>query len=410
MKAEILAVGNEVVTGHTINTNASFIASRLQDYGVLTAYHTAVGDVKEDIEEALHYALRRVEIVFVIGGLGPTEDDLTKQVVCQALNKPLVFYEDVYQGIVDYFKRTNRTTPENNKRQAYFPTDAHILENTCGTAPGCLIKYEGKMIVLLPGPPHELIAMFNGQVCPYLEKQMEGVFYTVDVKCFGIGESHLAEQIGDLLGTFEDVVVAPYVGKLEIILRIRAYKKNYEEAYARGEEIKNSIVSRLKPYVIGYNEEEIEESILKILQKKRWTVSTAESCTGGLLAGTLVNCSGISSYFKEGVVTYSNEAKMKYLGVQEATLDQYGAVSHQTAHEMAEGIRHMAGVHIGLSTTGIAGPDGGTLEKPVGLVYIGIALPEETFTYELRLEGSRQEVRNKAVKHILCRLFEKLQN
>ncbi|MEG0712574.1 MAG: competence/damage-inducible protein A, partial [Niameybacter sp.] len=153
MKAEILAVGNEVVTGHTINTNASFIASRLQDYGVLTAYHTAVGDVKEDIEEALHYALRRVEIVFVIGGLGPTEDDLTKQVVCQALNKPLVFYEDVYQGIVDYFKRTNRTTPENNKRQAYFPTDAHILENTCGTAPGCLIKYEGKMIVLLPGPP-----------------------------------------------------------------------------------------------------------------------------------------------------------------------------------------------------------------------------------------------------------------
>ncbi|MEG0578916.1 MAG: nicotinamide-nucleotide amidohydrolase family protein, partial [Niameybacter sp.] len=212
------------------------------------------------------------------------------------------------------------------------------------------------------------------------------------------------------LGTFEDVVVAPYVGKLEIILRIRAYKKNYEEAYARGEEIKNSIVSRLKPYVIGYNEEEIEESILKILQKKRWTVSTAESCTGGLLAGTLVNCSGISSYFKEGVVTYSNEAKMKYLGVQEATLDQYGAVSHQTAHEMAEGIRHMAGVHIGLSTTGIAGPDGGTLEKPVGLVYIGIALPEETFTYELRLEGSRQEVRNKAVKHILCRLFEKLQN
>lgn len=410
MKAEILAVGNEVITGHTVNTNASFIASKLQDYGILTSYHTAVGDSKEDIERALETALKRTDAIFIIGGLGPTKDDLTKEVVCEYLRKPLVFYEEIYKDITEYFARTGRTTPENNRKQAYFPKDAYILNNDCGTAPGCLMKSEGKIVVLLPGPPKELMPMFNNEVCPYLEQKMDGVYYTLDIKCFGIGESHLAEQISDLLGEFEDLVVAPYVGKLEIILRIRAYKKTYQEAYEAVEEMKNKIESRLKSHIVGYNDEEIEEIILKIIKDKHLTLSTAESCTGGLLAGTLVNCSGISSYFKEGVVTYSNEAKMKYLGVKKETLSQYGAVSHETAREMAEGVRKAAQVDIGLSTTGIAGPDGGTMEKPVGLVYIGIALPDETLTYELRLEGDRQEIRNKAVKHILQRLLEKLHN
>ena len=408
MKTEIIAVGNEVVTGHVVNTNTCYIAKRLQDYSMLTNYHIAVKDIKEDIEQALACALSRSEAIFLIGGLGPTDDDLTKEVVCQYLNKPLIFNEQIYREIIDYFKRTGRTTPENNRKQACFPVDAHILKNNCGTAPGCLIEHEGKIIILLPGPPKELIPMFENQVAPYLKQKMKGSYYSLDVKCFGIGESHLAEKVGDLLGTFNDIVVAPYVDKLDIILRICAYKPTYEAAYEAVENMKNKIEERLKPYIIGYNEDEIEEIILKILKDKQWTISTAESCTGGLLAGTLVNCSGISNYFKEGMVTYSNEAKIKYLGVKPETLEEYGAVSSQTALEMAEGIRQAAGVHIGLSTTGIAGPEGGTLEKPVGLVYIGIALPNEIYTYELRLEGTRQEVRHKAVKHTLYRLLEKL--
>lgn len=408
MKAEIIAVGNEVVMGHTINTNASYIAKHVQKYGLLVRYHSAVGDYKVDIEKALENALGRAEVIFVIGGLGPTEDDLTKETVCEYLKKPLVFYDAIYEEIKAYFARTNRLTPENNRKQAYFPEDAWILENHHGTAPGCLIKVDNKSIFLLPGPPHELIPMFEHEVCTYLEKGLERVYHTIDIKCFGIGESHLAQSIGDLLGEIEDGVIAPYVGDLEIIIRVCVGKPTLEEAQTYAAFYKNKIVERLSSYIIGYNEETIEGNILKFLQERHYTITTAESCTGGLLAGALVNCGGISSYFKEGIVTYSNEAKIKYLGVEEDTLNQFGAVSYETAKEMAEGVRKLAGTHIGLATTGIAGPGGGTEEKPVGLVYIGIALPEETFVYELHLQGSRQSIRKQAVKHTLYRLYQKL--
>lgn len=408
MKAEILAVGNEVVTGHTVNTNASYIARRIKEYGILVNYHTAVGDCMRDIEGALKIALERSDYIFIIGGLGPTDDDLTKEAVCNYLGKSLVFYSDIYEDIKAYFKKTNRTTPENNRKQAYLPEDGFILENDYGTAPGCLIKQAEKCIILLPGPPKELIPMFENQVTPYLTHKLDGIYHTLDIKCFGIGESHIAEQIGDLLGEFDGVVVAPYVGNLEIIIRICAHRQTLEEAIKSVEVFKNKIEGRLSPYVIGYNQEVIEQNILDLLKVHQYSLTTAESCTGGLLAGTLVNCSGISTYFKEGIVTYSNEAKMKYLNVSKDTLERHGAVSCETAKEMAEGVKKLAGTDIGLSTTGIAGPEGGTDEKPVGLVYIGIALPDETFVYELRLDGARQEIRTKAVKHTLYRLYQKL--
>ncbi len=408
MKAEILAVGNEVIMGHTVNTNASYIAKRLKEYGIGVKYHIAVGDCKEDIEEALAHALSHAEYIFIIGGLGPTQDDLTKETVCQYLKKHLVFYPSIYEGIVAYFAKTNRITPENNRKQAYFPEDASILDNHNGTAPGCMIPVENKKIFLLPGPPNELIPIFNNEVCPYLEKDLKEVYYTLDIKCFGIGESHLAQLAGDLLGEFEDTLIAPYVSNLEVIIRICTWKTSIEAARQEAERYKNKIEERLRPYIIGYNEETIEENILKLLQTKQYSVTTAESCTGGLLAGTLVNCGGISNYFKEGIVTYSNEAKMKYLHVKEETLNQFGAVSYEIAKEMAEGVRQTAGAHIGLATTGIAGPDGGTEEKPVGLVYIGIALPGETFVYELHLQGDRQSIRLQAVKHTLYQLYKKL--
>ena len=408
MEAEIIAVGNEVIMGHTINTNASYIAKRLQEYGIGVRYHMAVGDYKKDIEEALAHALNHAEYIFIIGGLGPTQDDLTKETVCEYLNQSLVFYPEIYEGIVAYFAKTNRITPENNRKQAYFPENARILNNENGTAPGCMLTANETKIFLLPGPPSELIPLFEGEIAPYLERQLKKFCISLDIKCFGIGESHLAQVVEDLLGEFGDTQIASYVSELGVIIRICTWKTTHESARQEVEHYKNQIEARLRPYIIGYNEETLEENILKLLQSKAYTVTTAESCTGGLLAGTLVNCSGISDYFKEGMITYSNEAKIKYLGVKEETLKQFGAVSYETAKEMAEGIKQVTGAHIGLSTTGIAGPGGGSNEKPVGLVYIGIALPDDTFVYELHLQGDRKSIRLQAVQHTLYQLYKNL--
>lgn len=408
MKIETIAVGNEVLSGCTINTNAAYIAKEVQAIGLLPVYHTVVGDQKEVIMQAVKTALERVDVVFCIGGLGPTEDDLTKEAVCEALGKVCEVREDLLAGIEAYFKKGNRVMPKNNVKQACFPTDATIIPNANGTAPGCIVVQDEKYVVLLPGPPKELVPMMQETVLPYFACKQDCVYQTEDIKLFGTGESHLAELAADLLGDFGDVEVAPYVGNHEIVFRIRARGHNEVEVQEKIENFKNKIISRLAPYVIGYNESKLQEEILKCLAQKHYTIATAESCTGGMVASSLVSCSGVSEYFSEGIVTYSNEAKMKYLGVDEATLAMWGAVSEQTAKEMAEGIKKQAGSHVGIATTGIAGPDGGTPSKPVGLVYIGIALPDQTLVKELRLQGNRQEIRERATKHLLYELYRLL--
>ncbi|MHC1750466.1 MAG: competence/damage-inducible protein A [Cellulosilyticaceae bacterium] len=408
MKVEIIAVGNEVITGNTVNTNASYLAKNIQKIGLTPCYHSAVGDDKNAIEIALLGALKRVQVVILTGGLGPTDDDFTKETVCEILKLKMQYHPEVMEKIVALFDATQRTTPENNKKQAYFPENACILSNPNGTAPGCIIPIGDQYVVLLPGPPKELIPMVETCVIPYFRKLQKGSYYTLDVKVFGIGESHLVIQIADLLGDHETLNVAPYVGKNEIIIRIKSYDENEEVAIHKAHEIKNKLEERLGEAIIGYNDSILEESIMALLEQKRYSIATVESCTGGLLSATLVNCSGISDYFSEGITTYSNEAKTKYVGVKRTTLDQFGAVSKETAKEMAEGIQKASGSYIGLSTTGIAGPTGGTKEKPVGLVYIGIALGDQTYTYELRLNGTRTDIREKTVAHILYRLYNLL--
>ncbi|MGL5677138.1 MAG: competence/damage-inducible protein A [Cellulosilyticaceae bacterium] len=409
MQIEIIAIGDEVVKGYTVNTNASYIAKRLQDLGMNSVRHTAVCDDEKSIKEVVEASLKRSDLLFVIGGLGPTEDDLTKEAVCGCMGKELVLYEDIFKGIQQYFAQSGRTTPLNNKKQAYFPEDAVILKNPNGTAPGCIVTSGAKQAVLLPGPPRELIPMVENEVIPYFEQNLDGVFETIDLKVFGIGESHLAEKLGEKLGVFEQVSVATYVGNNEIIVRIRAFGKNKEEAHTQAKIIEKEISLGLKEYIIGNNHKQLEENVVELLSAYGYTIATAESCTGGLLAGTLINCSGISEWLGESIVTYSNAAKMKYLDVQEETLRLYGAVSPQTAEEMARGIKKQAGVHIGLATTGIAGPDGGTEAKPVGTVYVGLAIGEACYTYHLQLDGSRQEIRQKAVKNVLYHLYRHLQ-
>lgn len=408
MRIETIAVGNEVLNGCTINTNAAYIAREVQGIGLLPLYHTVVGDEQAGIQEALRIALGRVDVVFFIGGLGPTEDDMTKEVVCSALGKSCEVNAEILEGITTYFKKTNRTMPQNNVKQACFPTEAYIIPNRNGTAPGCILEQNGHYVVLLPGPPKELIPMMQETVIPYFVAQQQCVYQIEDIKLFGAGESQLAELAADLLGNFGDVEIAPYVGIHEIIFRIRAYGTNKEETTKKIENYKNKIIERLAPYVIGYNESKLQDEIVKCLAQKGYMIATAESCTGGMVASSLVSCSGVSEFFAEGIVTYSNEAKMKYLGVGQETLAKWGAVSEQTAKEMAEGIKIKANSEIGIATTGIAGPEGGTPSKPVGLVYIGIALPNQTIVKELRLQGNRQDIREKATKHLLYELYRLL--
>lgn len=408
MRAEIITVGNEIVYGHTINTNASYIAQSIQTLGIMPQYIVAVCDDEAAIQEAVRTAMERADVIFVTGGLGPTPDDITKEAVCHLLGEELVIVSEELDKIKAYFRKQSREMTAINEKQAAFPQKAKILPNDCGTAPGCLFEIENHTIILLPGPPKEMKMMFTEYVLPYLSKKVDQVFSHLDIHCFGIGESELASRINHLLGEYGWGSVATYVDNYEVTVRITAYGKLEEEVRKHIVDIKNKLDKCLEDFVIGYNNERLEENVVKRLIDKDYVISVVESCTGGLLAATLINCNGVSSCLNESIVTYSNEAKTRYVGVKEETLQRVGAVSEETAREMAEGIRIKAKAQIGLSTTGIAGPGGGTPEKPVGLVYIGIALPERTEVFKLQLSGSRQEVREKAVKNILFQLYKKL--
>lgn len=405
MKAEIIAVGHEIITGNTVNTNASYIAKAMLQSGIRVLYHSSVGDYEEDICSALKQALERVDVIIFTGGLGPTKDDLTKETVTAFCQQKLKLDQKTANKIEQHFKKIGVTMPKSNYKQALFPENAEILENENGTAPGCVFMYCGKFIVLLPGPPKELIPMVENYLIPYFRKKSKDYYYTTDIRLCGIGESLVTQKIDHLLGEFENYSVAPYVNNYEVIIRITGHSQDEKEAKHLAEKVKNEVSACLEEYIIGYNDKNLEDSILELLEKHQYTIATAESCTGGMVASTLVNCSGISKYFSEGIITYSNEAKMKYLKVNKETLAQYGAVSRETAKEMAEGIKNVSGAHIGLSTTGIAGPTGGSKNKPVGLVYIGIALPDQTYVYELHLTGSRENIRKATVKRILYKLY-----
>lgn len=411
MKVEIISVGNEVVYGYVVNTNAAYLAKEVQSIGMAPTYVTSVCDIEEDVANATKLALNRADVILITGGLGPTPDDLTKEVICKTLHLPLEVHQESMEKLKAYFVKIGKTMTKNNEKQVAFPKVVTILPNDAGTAPGCMIEQNGKYLFLLPGPPSEMSLMFNRYARPILEKISNSVHVHLDIKCMGLGESELATYIEPfLIEPHEGVITATYVNYGEVIVRLTAFDTTEEKALVRIEKIKKEIEKCLEPFIIGYNEETLEENIVKLLLDKQLKIATVESCTGGLIAATLVNCSGVSGCFNEGIVTYSNEAKNKYIGVKKETLATKGAVSEETAREMAEGIRKTAQVDIGLSSTGIAGPNGGTAEKPVGLVYIGIATPEGTEVFKLNLRGSRSSIRQRTVKQALYRLYKKLKN
>lgn len=410
MKAEILAVGTEILLGDIVNTNSHYISQRLADLGISVYYQTVVGDNEERLYDAYKLAFERADIVIATGGLGPTKDDLTKEIGAKYFDKELVLHEESLDYIKNFFDRLNRPMSEGNRKQAIFPEGSIILANPNGTAPGCIIEENNKILIMMPGPPKEMAPMFEESVVPYLQKFSDGVLVSKVLRVLGLGESAMAERVYDIIDNNTNPTVAPYAKDNEAILRITAKGKTKEEAEKLILPIEQEIRKRIGDDIYAEGETTIDTVVGEMLVNRNLTIATAESCTGGLLAGTLVNYPGISSVFMEGAVTYSNEAKMKRLGVKEETLERYGAVSEEIAREMAIGIARAASTDIGVSVTGVAGPGGGTEEKPVGLVYVGLYIKGEVKVKKLRMFGDRQKIRNRTVVSALDWLRRELLN
>ena len=404
MIAEVVAIGTELLMGQIVNTDAQYLSRRLQTLGISIYYHTTVGDNPQRMKDALSLALSRSDVVITTGGLGPTQDDLSKEIVAQLLGLPMRFDEESWQAIGDYFARTGRVCPLNNKKQAMFAEDASILPNDCGTAPGCIIERGGKVVVQLPGPPHEMADMFDKQVYPRLAAMTGGCIASRYVRIYGMGESQVAQLCARWIEDGGSVTVAPYCQLGECQLRVTARGETEHEALALVAPVVDAICAVLGDCVYAVTPTSagsMEEAAGRALTERGLTVATAESCTGGMVATRLVNYPGISAALGEAHVTYANEAKVRYCGVRQETLDAFGAVSEQTAREMAQGLRERSGADVVVATTGIAGPSGGTKEKPVGLVYVACADRFGTEVVRLSLGGSRERIRTLATLRAL---------
>ena len=406
MNAELLSVGTEILLGEILNTDAQFLSQGLSKLGIDTFYETVVGDNKERLKDALELSLSRADIVIASGGLGPTPDDLTKEVIAEVMGEKLVLHEESLKRMKEYFKKSNREMPESNKKQAMMPENSIILENNCGTAPGCIIEKDGKIVIMLPGPPNELTAMYEESVEPYLLKLTEQKLFTKTFHIFGIGESKVAEMFSDLMEKGTNPSVAPYAKTSEVHLRLAIKAKDESEAKELMSETENRIKGELGDYIYSEDGKNLNEALVNILKENNHKISVAESCTGGLLAKLITDVSGASQVFLESYVTYSNEAKQKILGVSGDTLKNYGAVSEQTAREMAEGVKKISGADIGVGITGVAGPKCSE-KKPVGLVYIAISTDDETEVIKLNLTGNRDRIRYVTCLNVFDRIRRK---
>ena len=410
MKAEIITVGTEILLGDILNTNCRYLSRELAAMGIEMYYQITVGDNEERLLKTLEESLNRSDIVICTGGLGPTEDDITKEVCAKYFGYELGLHKPSLDAMIERFKHMNRVPTKNNEKQAYFPKEAYILKNDNGTAPGCIMEKEGKMIVVLPGPPKEMESMFENYVKPYLSKLTDDVIESEVLRIIGVGESKVENDILDIIDSQTNPTIATYAKGYECTLRITAKAKSVEEAKELIKPMSDEMKRRFGQSLYATGETSIEEVVSKMLVENNLKIAVAESCTGGMVSASLINYPGISSVFMEGCVTYSNEAKMKSLGVKKETLDVYGAVSDKCAKEMASGVAARYNTNIGIATTGIAGPGGGTDEKPVGLVYFGIYINGKVISKKYVFNGDRQGVRERATRTILNDLRLELLN
>ena len=369
MKAEILSIGTELLMGQVANTDAQFVSAMLPQAGVGVYYHSVVGDNPERIKKALKEALSRSDIIVTTGGLGPTQDDLTKETVADCLGLKMIYHEEEAEKIRNYFKSNNRVMPESNLRQAYFPEGSVILKNITGTAPGCIVPLPKGCIVILPGPPKELKPMFENEAMPYIAKMTDTVLNSRFISIIGFGESTVEEKIMPMVEGQTNPTFATYCKDGVITIRVTASGEDAETLLDDAEKKINKIFGDA---IFTDMNEPIDVVLVNMLRDRNLKVATAESCTGGMVAAAITAHGGASDVFSTGVVTYSEEEKMRILGVKKETLDTYTVYSEETAREMAEGLHEYCGADVCISVTGVAGPGGGTEKNPVGTVYIGV--------------------------------------
>ena len=398
---EILSVGTELLLGNIANTDAQLLSQGLSELGLNVYYHTVVGDNPQRARQAVAIAKQRADIIITTGGLGPTCDDLTKNVLAEAFGKKLVFDEASAQRIRSYFTRTGRPMTENNLQQAMLPEGCTILDNDWGTAPGCAFFADGVHVIMLPGPPSECRPMFQYRAKPYLLSLSEGVIASHTLKLFGIGESTMEAQLRDQMNAMSNPTLAPYAKEGECELRVTAKAPTDQEAQALLKPTVEEIKAMFGAKVYGVDVSSLEEVVEQLLAQRGLTLGVAESCTGGLMAKRLTDVPGASKVFKGGIVSYTNQVKAGILGVPQELLDQFGAVSAQVAQAMAEGARRVLGCDIALSSTGVAGPDRDDWGNEVGTMFVAIATPDGSFVRPLSLGNRpvRARLRTQTASH-----------
>ena len=396
--AEVIAIGTEMLLGELVDTNSAWLGKHLAALGVGVYRHTTVGDNPDRISEAMREAAARSDLVLTTGGLGPTSDDLTNACLAQVAGREMAEYDEARRHVDEMFARFGREPTPSNYKQVLFPEGTELIPNPRGTAMGALLEVDGALFATFPGVPVEMRGMFEDTLEPLVRSRTEGSIVSRTLWFTGIGESALAEEVQDLLDA-PDPTVAPLAGQGKVRLRVTARGGGEAEARAKIDPVAEDILSRLGKYYFGEDDETLESAVGKMLTERGETLALAESCTGGLIAKRITDAAGSSAYFTEGLVTYSDDAKRRLLGVPESTLRQHGAVSGETARAMAEGARERSGADHALSVTGIAGPSGGTDEKPVGTVWFGLASREGSEAHQIDLSAwsrSREAIRERS--------------
>lgn len=411
MKTAILTVGTEILFGQVVNTNAAFLSRELQDIGYDVMYHYTVGDNPKRLKDLISLAYRDCDLIITTGGLGPTQDDLTKEIISAYFEEKLVCRREVLSWLKNTFSRAGYKWTENNEKQAYFPENAVILDNPKGTAPGFLLEKNGKTIAALPGPPREMTQMWEEQLKPRLVAKQDSVIYYRIVRTFALGESTMETKLLPLINGQTDPTIATYAKEGECSLRITSKRKTLAEAQNAVEEMLSKVYGIIGDYIYSTNDEDLIDVVGKILIAKGITISCCESCTGGLLAKSLTDIAGISKVFDRGLATYSWKAKMDELGVKPETLEKYTAESPEVAREMAEGLRKKTGSDICVSITGIAGPEDIDEARPAGLAYIGICYENKTDVIKTKHRNvSRKYNRNYMLLVMLNEIYKRIRN
>lgn len=414
MVTELIAVGTEILLGNIVNTNSAYLSEKCAELGLAVYYQSVVGDNPDRMKSVIKTALDRSDVIILTGGLGPTEDDLTKEITAEVMGFPLVEDAHTRELMEAYLKEYEKNHPQrritkNNYKQTMVPERAIVMDNHNGTAPGLIMEKKGKTAILLPGPPNEMVPMFEESVYPYLRKKQPEIIYSRMVKISGIGESQVAEEIQDLIDKQTNPTIAPYAKTGEVHLRVTAKAEDEKKCKEMIKPIVRELKKRFGKNVFATREDKtLEEAVVDLLKEKNMTLSLAESCTGGAVAARIVNVPGASDALMCGYVTYTNRAKRKCLGVKKSTLNKEGAVSAKCAKEMAKGGAKAARTDVCLSVTGLAGPGGGTKETPVGTVFMGCTCVGKTTTREFHFTGNRSRIRGQAVAQALTFIRDSL--